>query len=104
MKQINAVNFNGLTNNSQFNFNFSVGGYISYAKDSLNSEYFANLIKSFKSNLLALFYKFKETRNIVNRLCTYNPLFTTIPIYCIKTINLNEDKTQIIENNNILGK
>ena len=104
VKQINIVNFTGLANNSQFNFKFSVGGYVSYAKDSANSEYFSNLVKSFKSNLLALFYRFKETRSIVNRLCIYNPLFTTIPVYCFKTINFNEDKTKIIENNSIIGK
>lgn len=104
VKQINIVNFNCSANNAQFNFNFSTGGYISYTKNSINAEYFANLIKSFKSNLIALFNKLKETRSIVNRLCIYNPLFTFIPIYCFKSMDLSDDKTKIIENNKILGK
>ncbi len=103
IKQINIVNFTGIAINAQFNFNFSLGGYISYTKDSINAEYFANLVKSFQSNLLSLFYRFKETKSIVNRLCIYNPLFTTFPIYCFKTISFNEQKTQILEINNILG-
>lgn len=104
IKQINIVNFNGLNNNANFNFNFSFGGYICYGKDSVNTEYFANLIKSLQANLTALFYKFRETRKIVNRYCIYNPLFTNIPVYVFSSITLSEDKTVISKNNMIEGK
>jgi len=97
IKQINIVNCNGLNNIS--NFNFSFGGYICYGKESINSDYFANLVKSLQINLTALFYKFRETRKVVNRFCIYNPLFTNIPVYVFNSVTLSEDKTGIAKIN-----
>lgn len=45
----------------------------------------------------------QETNSIVNRLCIYNPLFNTFPVYCFKSIHLNDNKTAILEKNSILG-
>jgi hypothetical protein len=46
----------------------------------------------------------QDTRNIVNRLCIYNPLLNTFPVYCYKNIYLNEMKTKVVEKNVILRK
>ena len=99
------MDFTGLNlNNKFFNFNFSTGGYINSNYDTRNKFAFANLVDSFERNLINLFDKMQETNYIVNRLCIYNPLFNTIPVYCFKTIYLNDTKTAVVEKNSILGK
>lgn len=91
------------TNYNNLNFEFSVGGYISFGKNKKNKEYLNKIFKSLKYNLFNLFYKLDFERKIVNRLCIFNPLYIQIPVYCYKIIKLNLDKTDIIENNNISG-
>jgi hypothetical protein len=104
IRNINIVDFIGLNNNNNnFNFEFSVGGYIHYGKEQSNSEYFSNIINSFQSNLISLFMRMKETKQIINRLCIFNPLFNSIPVYCYKAIYLNDQKTHILDKNSIFG-
>lgn len=103
IKQINIYNYHGgLIDNSHFNFVFALGGYIGSNKDTNKPHYMSNILKSFQSNLMTLFSKLRETKNIVTRLCIYNPLFTAIPVYCLKTINFKEEK-KILEDNIIVG-